>query len=284
MELPSPSISSEMSPLAARSPFRLAHCMNEGQMTPPTSPSLPPRHGPKLQLSKLFRRSRSIKFRLNGREDGSRTMATRPSVAKMKAPFPLLLPESPSVTSKIPSLPALSPGLRRMSNSYQDLRAVAQRQAASSPVTPLLPSPISRQPDREDQSYFTFHNPRSIRDSLFDDNSLNSEQILTYYCDSRSDDEEHINQDRRASWSSIGTHIDEEEQSTSSESIPPTPSEKAYCATIRSESGWLANTTSHDERMRRFKTRFYQVVQHPWIESKGDSEEDEVVRAILITT
>lgn len=36
----------------------------------------------------------------------------------------------------------------------------------------------------------------------------------------------------------------------------------AFCSS--DESGWLANTTSHEERRRRFKARLYQVVQHPW--------------------
>ncbi|KAL2439226.1 hypothetical protein ABEF95_016338 [Exophiala dermatitidis] len=36
----------------------------------------------------------------------------------------------------------------------------------------------------------------------------------------------------------------------------------AFCSS--DESGWLANTTSHEERRRRFKARLCQVVQRPW--------------------
>ncbi|EXJ96001.1 hypothetical protein A1O1_01127 [Capronia coronata CBS 617.96] len=80
--------------------------------------------------------------------------------------------------------------------------------------------------------------------------------------------------------------------STVSESpMPVTPTESEHdhysrnrdTATLSSsdESGWLANTTSHAERRRRFKARFYQVVQHPWTDSfaysnhAGGEDEDE---------
>lgn len=273
-------INAEMASLQVRQPFRLTHCMNEGQMTPPASPALPQaRHGPKLQLSNFFRRSKSIRSKPAGFHDRSRTTTIRPSVVEMKAPFPLLLPESPSVTENSPSIPNLSPGLRRMSTSYHDLRDFAQRQASSSPETPLLPSPISRGPETRDQPYFHFQNSCRRRDSLADTDSFESEDILTYYCEERQYTKEQPCGYRRDSWTSNDTEIDDEEQSTASESMPVTPSGQEYCETIRSdESGWLANTTSHEERMRRFKTRFYQVVQHPWTSAFGDAGEDEAVR------
>lgn len=271
-------INAEMVPLQVRSPFQLTHCMNEGQMTPPASPSLQARHGPKLQLSNFFRRPKSIRSKPTGFHDRTRTTTVRPSVVEMKAPFPLLLPESPSVTENSPSIPSLSPGLRRMSASYCDLRAVAQRQANSSPQTPLLPSPISRGPDIQDHGYFHFQKPCIQRDSLADTNSLDSEDILTYYCDNQHYCKDKTRGYRRDSWTTHDTEIADEEQSTASESMPVTPSGQEYCDTIRSdESGWLANTTSHEERMRRFKTRFYQVVQHPWTSTLQGSGEDEVV-------
>ncbi|KEF58476.1 uncharacterized protein A1O9_06402 [Exophiala aquamarina CBS 119918] len=276
-------INAEIDRLPVPTPFRLTHCVNEGQMTPPASPSLQARHGPKLQLSKFFRRSKSIRSKPTGFHDMLRTTTVRPSVVEMKTPFPLLLPESPSVTENSPSIPSLSPGLRRMSASYHDLRAVAQRQANSSPQTPLLPSPISREPELQDLGYFHFGKPCRQRDSLTDTNSIDSEDILTYYCDGRRKCKEQPRGYRRDSWTTDDTEIEDEEQSTASESMPVTPSEQEYCQTIHSdESGWLANTTSHEERMRKFKTRFYQVVQRPWTSAFQGAGEDEVMIATVL--
>ncbi|KAK5046648.1 hypothetical protein LTR84_007409 [Exophiala bonariae] len=277
-------LDTEMAPLQGLSPFRLTHCMNEGQMTPPASPSLPQaRHGPKLQLSNLFRRSKSIISKPVGYHDRPRTTTIRPSVVEMKAPFPLLLPDCPSVTETSPSIPNASPGLRRTSTSYYDLRAFAQRQANSRPGTPLLPSPISRGPDEPSRRYFNLHNHCKWRDSLADTDSINSEEILTYYCDDIPTHKQPTSGYRRDSWASDDTQIDDEEQSTASESIPVTPSGQEYCETICSdESGWLANTTSHQERMRRFKTRLYQVVQQPWTSTFKGAGEDEVMIATVL--
>lgn len=271
--------STEMAPLPGLSPFRLSHCMSEGQMTPPASPFLPPaRHGPKLQLSNFFRRYKSTKSKAVEFHDRPRTTTIRPSVAEMKAPFQLLLPECSSVTETSPSIPNLSPGLRRMSASYYDLRAFAQRQASPGPNPTLLPSPISRGSENPSQGYFHFQNPCTWRDSLADTYSISSEEILTYYCDDQRQTKEHASGYQKDSWTSDDTQIDDEEQSTASESMPVTPSGQEYCETICSdESGWLANTTSHQERVRRFKTRLYQVVQHPWTSTFRDAGEDEVV-------
>lgn len=271
--------STEMAPVQGRSPFRLSHCMSEDQMTPPASPSLPPaRHGPKLQLSNFFRRYKSTMSKPVEFHDRPRTTTNRPSVAEMKAPFQLLLRECPSVTETSPLIPNLSPGLRRMLASYCDLRAFAQRQASPGPNPTLLPSPISRRPENPSQGYFHFLDPCTWRDSLADTHSINSEEILTYYCDDQSQTKEHASRHRRDLWTSDDTQIDDEEQSTASESMPLTPSGQEYCETICSdESGWLANTTSHQERLRRLKTRLYQVVQHPWTSTFRDAGEDEVV-------
>lgn len=272
-------LDTEMAPLQGILPSRLTHCMHQGQMTPPASPSLPQaRHGPKLQLSNLFRRSKSIKSKPVGYYDRPKTTTIRPSVAEMKAPFPLLLPECPSVTEASPSIPNLSPGLRRVSTSYYDLRAFAQQQTSSGTNSPILPSPISREPDGPSQGYFPFPDRCKWRDSLADTDSINSEDLLTYYCDDIPTRKQQTSGYRRDSWTSDETQIDDEEQSTASESMPVTPSGQEYCETMCSdESGWLANTTSHQERMRRFKTRLYQVVQKPWVNTFRDAGEDEVV-------
>jgi len=235
--------------------FRLTHCLNEGQMTPPSSPLPPCQNGSRLQLSRLLRRSKSVRTKASGMlQDRYRAVKPRPSVTNMRAPFPLLLPESPSGTEDESSCPSLrSAGLRRMSVSYKDLRALAQRQANSSPVTPLLPSPITR--DFCDQSYFDFRNPgeRPYTSSSNGD-SLDTCNILSYYCDEADSKDEHSD-----------AALEDDNLSTASESMPRTPLEQEHQLTYSSdESGWLANTTSHDQRMRRFKARYYQVVQQPW--------------------
>ena len=169
-----------------------------------------------------------------------------------------------------------------MSTSYNDLRAVAQRHAMSSPATPLLPSPITREPRDEGQSYFKFHNPRG-RNSISDNESLDTLKILSYYYEDKQisndlslDDHVDYNTDHEEV-------VEDDDHSTASESMPTTPLDHEYRATFCSdESGWLANTTSHDERMRRFKTRFYQVVQHPWRNAYKQHGRDEVVSLSLV--
>ena len=288
----------EMAPLV-RSPFRLTHCMNEGQITPPSSPPLTSNptttahNGPRLQLIRLLRRSRSIRVKITACQDKTRVAKSRPSVIEMRAPFPLLLPESPSVIDHAFPSQVSSPGtLRRMSMDYGNLRAVAQQQAAVlTPRTPLLPSPIVREP------WFDYSNDKNNKksefgfgrsaycDSLSDTASLNSEQILSYYCNNDEDENagDEVEQQSRIDDEEDKDNDEYENQSTASESMPVTPTELdlEYRDTFSSdESGWLANTTSHEERLRRFKTRFYQVVQHPLSDSLGGEDEDQVVSTI----
>lgn len=288
MDQSSPPTNIDMAALRGRLPLSLTDCMTQGQMTPPSSPPLPSvRNGPQLQLSRLLQRSRSrsTKPKQSGLfKDKCRTTIPRPSVTEMRLPLPLLLPESPSLTrSNSPTTIAYcSPGLRRMSASYNDLRALAQYHAVSSPLTPLLPSPITRESQFEARSFVRFHNPREQRPSISNDGSVDSLQILSYYCndndtnsyEGRADD---LEEDTRGC-SDRDTVEDDEESGTTSDSTPITPLDQDHQADFCSnESGWLANTTSHEERMRRFKARFYQIVQHPWTDVQREYGEDEVV-------
>ncbi|OAP58148.1 hypothetical protein AYL99_07238 [Fonsecaea erecta] len=162
-----------------------------------------------------------------------------------------------------------------MSASYHDLRALARKQVPSRPVSPLLPSPIVGAPQKESQPYFRFHNPRErLPTPVLSDDSLDSLHILSYYCDEQD----------QASHSGHGT-LEDDNLSTASESTPVTPrDDDEYRGTLCSdESGWLANTTSHQERMRRFKARYYQVVQHPCTSvDTGDNEDGVMIATVLV--
>ncbi|EXJ73164.1 uncharacterized protein A1O5_04314 [Cladophialophora psammophila CBS 110553] len=167
-----------------------------------------------------------------------------------------------------------------MSASYTDLRALARSQAASSPVTPLLPSPIAGEPQPEGQSHFKFHNPRErLPTPIPNDDSLDSLHILSYYCNDPDCDEQD-----RAAHSSEQETLEDDNLSTASESMPVTPRDHEYQGTPCSdESGWLANTTSHEERIRRFKARYYQVVQRPCTSARaGDSEHGVMIATVLV--
>ncbi|ETI27560.1 hypothetical protein G647_00009 [Cladophialophora carrionii CBS 160.54] len=166
-----------------------------------------------------------------------------------------------------------------MSASYNNLRVLAQHQAASSPVTPLFPSPIARESARECEPYFKFHNPRQRpQTSSSEDSYVDSFNILSYYCDDPTDNlwqpEDRSSRDH----SSCREALEDDNQSTASESMPATPLEQEYQPTFcTDESDWLANTTSYDERMRRFKSRYYQVVQQPWKETHSECDENKGV-------
>ena len=194
----------------------------------------------------------------------------------MKAPFPLLLPCSPSPSEEDMPHTTCTSGLRRTSTSYNDLRSIAQRHAAT-PVTPLLPSPITIGVQEEGQCYFQFHNPRAQRPTSKDE-SLDKLQILSYYL---GDEEEHVvsGEDSSAGSTNDGCDDDDDDDAHSqSDYSPVTPIDQTCHDVFRSdESGWLANTTSHEERRRRFKARFYQVVQHPYSNHQGAQGDDHVV-------
>ena len=244
-------------------------------MTPPSSPLPSCQNKSRLQLSRLLRGSESVRSKASGLlRDKFRRATPRPSVMNMRNPFPLLLHDSSSATEDEASGTSLpSAGLRRMTVSYKDLRALAQRQASSSPATPLLPSPITGDFSYEDQSYFRFRNPRE-RPSTSSSNtdSLDTSNILSYYCDHAENC--HSQDDHQSEQAAL----EYDNLSTASESMPVTPPEQEYRPGYCSdESGWLANTTSHDQRMRRFTARYYQVVQQPWTRVRKEDDEDEEV-------
>ncbi|KIY00076.1 uncharacterized protein Z520_03761 [Fonsecaea multimorphosa CBS 102226] len=166
-----------------------------------------------------------------------------------------------------------------MSASYIDLRALARNQAASSPISPLLPSPFVGALQKRRQSYFRFHNPRKHLPSPVPNNdSLDSLQILSYYCDDQDGDGD----DQGSQSSGHGT-LEDDNLSTASESTPVTPLDhEEQGALCSDESGWLANTTSHEERMQRFKARYYQVVQHPCGSVHTGGDEDGVMIATVL--
>lgn len=247
-------------------------------MTPPSSPLRPARDGPRLQLSRLLRRSTSIKSNSSGSlQDKFRT---RPSVTNMRAPFPLILPDSSSLPDENCSGSSCSSAcLRRISASFNDLRSFAQHQAAPRTATPLLPSPITSDFPRATDSYFKFRNPREQSATpISTDELLDSLTILSYYCDNLAKDTWKTEAGCSKPLSSDRETFEDDATSTASESMPVTPLEQECRPTIcTDESDWLANTTSHDERRRRFKSRYCQVVQQPWTETDKDISDGKVV-------
>ncbi|EXJ63672.1 hypothetical protein A1O7_00007 [Cladophialophora yegresii CBS 114405] len=263
--------------------FRLTHCSKEGRMTPPSSPTQPSRNGSKLQLSELLRRSKLIKSKQSGLPQDE--IRTRPSANNMKGPFPLTLPALSSIVADSSS--NVGPPyaeLRRMSASYNNLRVLAQHRPVSSPVIPLFPSPIARDSPRESESYFKFHNPRHRpHTASSNDSSVDSFNILSYYCDDPTDSLWQPEDESPMEHSSCREALEDDNQSTASESMPATPLQQEYQPTFcTDESDWLANTTSRDQRMRRFKSRYYQIVQQPWKEIHSECGENKVMIATVL--
>ncbi len=159
-------------------------------------------------------------------------------------------------------------GLRRMPESYQDLRHVAAQQVMPIPsklMTPLLPSPISHGFFEQDESYFRFRHPRLARD---DYKSYEDLHILScYYDDAKTesmDDIERALDEDLVSEEAITSGDGDDDSLSSSDDMPHTPIPKSERKNSSAEEAdWLANSRSPSERLRRFKARCYQVVQHP---------------------
>ncbi|KIW16498.1 hypothetical protein PV08_06553 [Exophiala spinifera] len=207
-------------------------------------------------------------------------MATRPGVPQLKAPFPLKLNESPRVSEEHSSTTLCSRELRRSGTSSDDLRGLA-KQHASSPTTPLLPSPITHMPKDGEDSYFGASETRDSSQTL-NDAVLDKLQILSYYCNEE-DSRSSTTMASLCSNSGPDEKADENDKSTTSDSFPVTPIDQIPPAFVCSdESGWLANTTSHDERRRRFKARLYQIVQHPYSQYDPEYADDQVMVATVL--
>jgi hypothetical protein len=273
--------------------FRKAHCLADGQLTPPSSPDAPrqrvTRHIPRLQLSKLLRRPKLTKSSSSSQPHHP---VDRPYVSTMKEPFLLLLPDSPKDTdcSSLPTVAPVDPReLRRVAVSYHDLRSIAAQQSTSrpSPAATLLPSPINHELFEQDESYLPFRNPRLTKtDGEY--KSYEDLHILScYYDDSKAASMQEIErqlEDDNVSEASLSPD-NEGNDSTASEDLPRTPDDRPVRATFGSnESDWLANTTTQTERLRRFKARYYQVVQHPMDHVKDKKDENEIVSIPFTST
>jgi hypothetical protein len=142
-------------------------------------------------------------------------------------------------------------------------------------VTPLLPSPLAEEPQEHEHCYFQFQSPRK-RTSSPSDYCVDSLEILAYYCDDNHADVEGLGDSSNGEMTPDDDDDDDDDDlSTASESTPTTPRDQEQRETFCSdESDWLANTTSHDERYRRFKARYCSVVQHPWnsVYTDGDNK------------
>lgn len=235
-----------------------------------------------MQLSRILR-SKFVKPSYRGLfEDRFRTAISRPITSSMSTPFSR--PASPSTLANDhpPGTQLPTRNLRRMSASHNDLRRIAKRQNSNLTI-PLLPSPIEKEVSSKGNSYFQFHNPREcVLNPALHDTPLDTFAILSYYCDEQDTNQEEPDANYPTLNCSDPDSSEDDCQSTCSESMPLTPldqnSQSALCS---DESDWLANTTSHEERMRRFKTRYYQVVEQHWTKVHTDNSRDEVVRTYL---
>ena len=269
--------------------LKRAHCMADGQLTPPSSPDAVRRALPrsKLQISKFLRRPKIVKKDTALTSHRVESTVTR-SVNDRMDPFPLLLPASPLDSENSSTLtvsPVPQPELRRMSTSY-DLRSIAARHSVfkATPVsTPLLPSPIDQGTSEADQSYFRFHNPRALPPCEEDYTSYEDLHILSCYYDgskpgSMDEIEKALEEDDCLSQGSLMSEdVDGDSDSTETE-VPRTPPEQINCSTAcSSEGNWLASDQSHEERLRRFKARCYQVVQHPMSDRRDKREVDDQI-------
>jgi hypothetical protein len=290
-------------------PFRKAHCMNSGLRTPPSSPDSngsSNRAGPRLHLSKRLQNGdkhspRESRRATNGAiPPGSCVKCDSKSpfraVTEMREPFPLMLPDSPTLTDE--SLyDEEKQRLRRVSASYLDLRALAQVQPGPSTSrlnTPLLPSPmfIPGEEKTELNSYFAYPKRRD-RDTpppeeVDDDAPYETHRIISGYCKKErwSLLLDEVRQSRQASQLRHATSPWSQTRRTaptSPQSLSPSPKPRKRDRTCSTESDWLANTMSHEERVRRFKQRCFQVVQHPARKnSQAPNEgEDQIVSASI---
>ena len=278
------------------STLKKAHCLADGQLTPPSSPdetSKPhARTGPRLQLSKLLRRPKAGKSNNIihiSHPTEIRTLQMPACVSEMELPLPILYPDSPVNSDRSGSTevsPTSAPELRRISASYQDLRSAAALQTSpklSHNTTPLLPSPITCDTKDPGGSYFQFRNPR-IEKTVCEYKSYDDFRILSCYYDESNTASlqdiqqslEDVQHDPPSTPPIVGD--DDYASSTETEDMPITPRDQVRRPTVCSEEGdWLASTRSHTERMRRFKARCYQVVQHPMSSRKTQDNEDQIV-------
>lgn len=278
---------------------RKAHCMNV--QTPPSSPefngSSKPA-GPRLHLSKFLHRGDKCSPRRSRGTNGATSRgscgkhvskSSFRTVPEMKELFPLILPDSPTLTDES-SHDNERRRLRRVSASHLDLRALARVQASSTSNgnTPLLPSPMFK--PNEDQpeadSYFAYPKRRDTPPPEIEDNDVPYEvhRIISGYC-------------KRERWSLLLDEVRQSKQESqlrhtsspwaqASETVcsspkpatPPSPPRKRD-RTYSTESDWLASDTSHEERYRRFRQRCCGMVQHPVLRSAPayTEGEDEIV-------
>lgn len=256
-------------------PSCLMHCLAEGTIIPPTRRVQPLTcDGYRLQISKLLQRTRSVRSKANGLQSRLRRMATGSSLPQIKAPFSLKLTPTPRMSEEQSSTTLCSRELRRSGTSSEDLRGLA-RQHAVGPGTPLLPSPITHDSKHEEDSYFGLSDTRAANQTL-NDAVLDKLQILSYYCNE--EDSGSTTGGYLCCESATDDKASENDDSTASDSVPVTPIDQiSHPFVCSDESGWLANTTSHDERQRRFKARVYQIVQHPCNQYDPEYADDQVV-------
>lgn len=272
MDASASSFISDRSAEATAMVFGRAHCMAaDSQLTPPSSPDTARqksnRTGPRLCFSKLLRRPKMLT-----KCPSSDAVAPIGHHYHLLAKDFALLPESPAAT-ECSSAGTIStdeplPELRRVSASYHDLRSFASHQCVPlppQPTTPLLPSPDTPELCQEDGTYFQFRNPRLPRDQS-DYQSYEDLHILScYYDESEAGSlDDTVRELEGSSHEANNSFGDDASDTIHSEdlqrTLKPSTAQQTLCS---EEADWLANSTTPDERLRRFKARCFQVIQYP---------------------
>jgi hypothetical protein len=269
--------------------FGRAYCLAaDDQLTPPSSPDARRykfQQPPRLQLSRLLKRPKL------SRKCTTDNVVRPVELESIKQPFPKLLdsPVETESSSTATGSPVDQPELRRVSASYHDLRSLGSHHPLQTPThvpTPLLPSPITHHFPQKEATYFQFHNPRLPREEG-EYRSYDDLHILSYYYDdSRTESLNDIERELDESPSEGGCSLqDDDSNSSASYDLPVTPTNKAprriRCS---DESDWLANSMTPDERLRRFKARCYQVIQHPISGIANGKDNDSVVSDYATTS
>lgn len=258
----------EMAPSSFSSPFRNACWLGQRlnrQLLPLEEDNSPcqaqPSRGPLSRLLTVRQRPREGRIQNSGFKKGM--------IGKQ------YLLSAQSNTSSVSQPPSIccryglrfgeaTPELRRVSSSYADLRAIAQRQAepSSSLSNPFPPSPwdfsdLLQSTSTEFDSIEVSSDKDSGRDrgheepDLENYSSYEDLRILSCYCEDT------------GTFSPI----------LEGQNLQHLPYNRS--TTCSTESKWFADTKPHDERLKRFRQRCYQVVEHPITKSASAMEDGE---------
>lgn len=307
--------SGDMAPFHLQAVFQKAHCVTQGQLTPPPSPldvsrdTLPSRSVTRSKLARLFSRNfPGIKRSNNpyqtkpfeGYGDFNIGHSSEPQSWEMDTqtphtntpPIPFKHNENTDRRGETVPFPSLD--LRRISHTYEDLREVALEQEkefrltlpARSPLhTPLLPSPVID--DRvmyfkpEQSTPFKFENPRPAMRERGDPSyrTYDDMQIISCYEDTPNQSTEDVLYRPPECYTAPQVVVPKEKDYFS-----PYNTSSHLCNTPPPANGdfesscQLESTTLSLQPLHTPKARCFQVVEHPLnVRTQKREEEGKIV-------